>query len=149
MKKIKTGFLKKYNALITLLITLLGFSTACEKEDDEPGYPATEYGVPHAVFRVKGKVQSENNSSSISNIRVVMNYDTAYTDETGVYEVRAVDFPDDQSYVVEFDDIDGAANGEYQSKDSVVVFKDSEYVGGSGSWYRGEAEKELNVKLKS
>lgn len=147
MKKIKIGFFKKYNGLISLCLVLLGFSTACEQGADEYGTPSVEYGVPHATFIVKGNVKSENSSSMIPNIRVVMGYDTTFTNESGNYQVENTSFPDDQLFLVEFKDVDGSANGNYQPIDTVVEFKDPQFTGGS-SWDAGKVENELNVNLK-
>lgn len=148
MRKIKIGFLRKYNGLIGLLLALLGFSTACERGADEYGTPPVEYGVPHATFIVKGNVKAENTSSTISNIRVVTNQDTVYTDESGNYQVENTDFPSDQTFTLEFKDVDGEINGEYQPIDTTIEFKDPQFTGGSGSWYEGKTEKELNVNMK-
>lgn len=149
MKRIKLSLLKKYNGVISVLLTLLGFTTACEQGVDEYGTPAVEYGVPVATFIVKGTVKSETIDNPISNIRVVLNYDTVYTDNEGNYEVKNSDFPEDQSYTLEFKDIDGATNGNYQSLDTIVDFIDPQFTGDEDNWNVGEVEKEVNIKLKS
>jgi putative lipoprotein (rSAM/lipoprotein system) len=77
-----------------------------------------------------------------------MGTDTAFTDEQGSYQVRAIDFPKDQAFLVDFKDIDGETNGEYEPLDTIVEFIDPEFTGGSGAWDQGETEKEVNVKLK-
>ncbi len=143
MRNLNTLFLKKWNALIGVILTLLGFSTACDDKESP-----VEYGTPHATFIVNGNVKDEVTNENIKNIRVVLNTDTTYTDETGNYKVSYTDFPADQSFIIEFDDIDGTDNGEYEALDSTVEFNDSEYTGGSG-WYSGETEQELNVALKT
>lgn len=148
MKKIETSLFKKYNALISFLLSILGFGAACSLSSCEYGTPAVEYGTPYATFKVKGGVKSEVTSNSIPNIRVVMGYDTTYTDESGNYQVENTDFPDDQTFLVEFKDIDGVTNGKYQPLDTIVEFIDPEFSGGTGSWDSGETEKEVNVKLK-
>ncbi len=141
MKRIKIGILKKYNGLISIILALLGYSTACE-----PG--TEEYGVPHASFIVKGNVKSETSDKTISNIRIVMNYDTSYTNDEGNYHIQNTDFPDSQSYHIEFNDIDGETNGAYQPLDTIVEFNNPEFSGGNDNWDSGETEKEVNVKLK-
>ncbi len=143
MKKLKLNLLKKYNSILMLLLTLLGFSTSCENNESP-----VEYGTPSAKFIVAGKVVSEDNSQAIPQIRVVMGYDTAYSDQEGNYQVMQNYFPTDQSFLLEFEDVDGSENREFQSLDSTVVFKDSEFTGGDGKWYSGEAEKTVNIKLK-
>ena len=149
MKKLKIHLLKRHNKLIGMMLSLLGFGAACTLPACEYGPPAVEYGTPHATFIVKGEVKSETSSSAIPNIRVVMNYDTAYTDASGKYQVETSDFPDDQAYLVEFRDVDGTDNGSYQPLDSIVEFVDPEFTDGTGSWDAGKTEKEVNIKMKS
>jgi putative lipoprotein (rSAM/lipoprotein system) len=144
----KRALLKKYNTLISFLLSILGFGAACSLSSCEYGAPYYEYGTPHATFKVIGSVEAEATSNKLPYIRVVMGDDTAFTDESGNYQVGNRDFPDDQVFLVEFKDIDGETNGEYQPLDTIVEFIDPEFSGGSGGWDNGETEKEINVKLK-
>jgi putative lipoprotein (rSAM/lipoprotein system) len=148
MKKIKLRALMGYNYLLSILLVVLGFSTACEQNADEYGTPASEYGAPHATFIVRGQIQSQVNSTAISNIQVIMGSDTSYSDENGKYEAKKGDFPKDQTFLLKFNDIDGVSNGEFNSLDSVIEFKSPTYTKGDGKWYRGETEKELNIQMK-
>lgn len=134
--------------MISYLLTVLGFGAVCSVGSCAYGTPVVEYGVPHATFKVVGSVQSEETSNAVPSIRVVMGEDTAFTDESGNYQVGNMDFPTDQVFLVEFEDIDGEINGEYQSLDTIVEFIDPEFSGGSGGWDSGETKKEINVKLK-
>lgn len=145
MQKAKKHFWRKYNALITLILSLLGFSTACESLD-EYGAPVVEYGVPTATFIVQGKVSSQENTK-ISNIRVSTWSDTTYTDENGNYRVQQKSATGDQNIPVSFEDIDGVENGEFTRLDTIAKFENVEFTGGDDDWYAGEAEKQLNVKL--
>jgi hypothetical protein len=48
--------------IILLLIGLLGFATACEKDDDENegnGKPTLLYGVPSAKYQEKSQAETE------------------------------------------------------------------------------------------
>jgi putative lipoprotein (rSAM/lipoprotein system) len=148
MNKLKTRFLQKYNGLITILLTVLGFGTACNLTGCEYGTPAFEYGTPYATFIVKGDVKSAQNSTAIPKIRVVMNHDTAFTNVSGNYQLENIDFPEEQSFLVEFKDVDGSNNGDFQPLDTIVKFINPKFAGGSGSWDAGKTEKELNVFLK-
>lgn len=148
MKKIKAFLLKKSNSLISYLLTILGFGAVCTFNGCMYGDPVVEYGTPVATFKVNGNVKSELTSNVIPNIRVVMGYDTTYTDEAGNYQISNEEFPENQSFLLEFNDIDGGSNGEFQPLDTIVEFIDPEFSGGTGSWDNGEAEKEVNVKLK-
>jgi len=149
MKRIKIRALMGYNYLLSVLLIVLGFSAACEKIADEYGTPADEYGTPHATFIVRGQIQSQENSTAISNIQVIMGNDTSYADENGKYEAKNGDFPKDQTFTLKFNDIDGLLNGEFNSLDSVIEFKSPIYTDGDGKWYKGKTEKELNIKLKA
>ena len=148
MKKNKFRVLMGYNSLLSILLTVLGFSTACEQKADEYGTPADEYGTPHATFIVNGQIQSQENSTAIPNIQVIMDYDTSYSDENGKYEAKNGGFPKDQTFLIKFNDIDGASNGEFNSLDSIIEFKSPTFTDGSGNWDRGKTEKELNIKMK-
>ena len=74
--------------------------------------------------------------------------DTVISDYDGNYEVKVLDssyyFND---FPLKFEDIDGEAHGSFQTKDTIIKFKDPIYENGNG-WYRGEASKEVNIKLK-
>ena len=142
MKKVKIRFLKTSNAIIAGLIALLGFTASCEKDSK------VEYGTPSAKFIVNGKVVSSNSNQAIENIRVVMKADTTRTDSEGKYQVvDEYGFPGSHSYDIQFQDTDGAANGDFQDLDTIVEFVDPQYSNGSGNWYSGEASEELDVEL--
>lgn len=147
-KALKTSFFKRSNTLIGFLLSILGFGAACGLNSCEYGTPVVEYGTPFATFRVKGNVKSELTSHVIPNIRLVMGHDTSFTDESGNYQISNTDFPDNQTFLVKIQDIDGTSNGEYQSLDTIVEFIDPEFSGNTEHWYSGETEKEVNVKLK-
>ena len=144
MKKVQLRVFKSFNSLIALLLTVLGFSTSCDKVD-----PKVEYGTPHATFIVKGQVQSKSDAKPLSNIQVVLNFnDTTYSDTNGKYVLEQSTFPNSQNFKIQFKDIDGLANQEFNSLDSIVEFKDPKFSGGSGNWDKGSTETEFNVKLK-
>jgi putative lipoprotein (rSAM/lipoprotein system) len=143
----KRKLLIGYNAILALLLTIIGVGGACSMSGCEYGTPGMEYGTPSAKFKVTGTVKSEANTA-ISNIRVVMQYDTAYTDINGVYHTEMEGFPEDQTFAMKFDDVDGSQNGSFQSVDTSVTFTDPEFIHGDGSWYEGETTEELNIKLK-
>lgn len=148
MNRLKTSLFRKSNTIIRLLLSVLGFGAACSLNACEYGTPAVEYGTPSATFKIIGNVKSEQTSNPVSNIRVVMGYDTTFTDGAGNYKVANTEFPKDQTFLIEFKDIDGETNGAYQPLDTIVEFIDPEFSGGSGGWDNGETEKEMNVNLK-
>ncbi len=145
----KPKIIKRYNKVISILLSVLGFGsvltfTGCDEEEVSP----VEYGTPFATFIVKGKVNSEQTSSPVSNIRVIMGYDSTLTDESGNYELSNTDFPTDQTFELSFKDIDGETNGSLQSLDTTITFTNPEFTDGDDSWYSGETEKEIDIELK-
>lgn len=143
MKPFEQKFLSTYNLLLTALMSLLGFSN-CEIIE-----PRVEYGTPSATFKVNGKVTDLLTSRAIQDIKVLMQGDSTQTDSEGRFSLSQVSFPADQSFVIQFKDIDGAANGgQFQPKDTLVEFKDSQFTGGDDSWYAGETSLELNLNLE-
>ncbi len=140
MKKVEIKFLKSYNAIIAAILVVLGFASSCDSKD--------EYGTPSAKFIVNGKVESAENNAALENIQVIMQGDTVRTDENGNYQVTDKwGFPVDQTYTIQFQDIDDIENGEFENLDTIVEFKDPQFTDGDGDWYEGETEKEFNIKL--
>lgn len=143
MDREKTIILKRSNALISALLCLLGFNTAC---DINGRY---EYGTPNADFVVKGTVKSLETNQPVPQIKVKAGSDSAYSDASGKYEVVYKSFPQSQDVLVQFTDADGTSNGVFQPLDTIVKFENPEFEDGSGSWYQGKTEKTVNVSLKS
>lgn len=143
----KIKLLVKHNKFIAFLLSVIGIGGACSFGGCAYGTPV-EYGTPTATYKVIGKVSTEEDSK-IKGIRVIMRNDTAHTDVDGKFQVQTVDFPTDVDFDIEFDDIDGALNGSFQSLDTIVSFVNPEFENGDGHWYQGETSKEFNVKLKS
>ncbi|MEZ5069930.1 MAG: radical SAM-associated putative lipoprotein [Bacteroidales bacterium] len=129
------------NRILTWVISLLGFSTSCNL------LPEVEYGTPHATFRVNGTVRSAESGEVIPNIRVVMEYDSTQTDAEGKYALAVEDWPDDQTFAIQFLDTDGATNGSFANVDTSVVFTDPQFTGGDGHWNEGSVETEFNIDL--
>ncbi|MBN1118523.1 MAG: radical SAM-associated putative lipoprotein [Bacteroidales bacterium] len=137
--------LKGYNRFIAAIFSILGIGAGflgCEPF-------ATAYGLPTADFKIIGKVTAQSTQTAINNIRVELQNDTTYTNESGEYEITSSQFPDDTVvFPIKFTDIDGSANGEYQEIDTNITFVNPVYKNGDGKWYIGEVTKELNLKLK-
>ena len=157
MKIIKFKCLKTYNALIVSLISILGFASSCD-----PLGGKAMYGTPSANYIVKGKVATGANAP-VAGIKVEMSTErnngtervsylinsTSSAVGSGDYKVNSGgEFPNDQTFKIKFTDIDGALNGEFETLDTTIVFKDPKFTGGDGHWYQGQTEKEVNVKLK-
>lgn len=151
----KNKILTIANSLITLILAVIGFSSC---GDDNGKYDLVEYGTPTTDFNVTGKV-TDSNGKPIKGIQVtVINGETSYkpympkvyTDENGNYTTKdstIVWIRDDMR--VEFDDVDGEANGGEFAKDSVVKanMKQHKIKEGKG-WYQGKYLFTANKTLK-
>ncbi|MFO7616065.1 MAG: radical SAM-associated putative lipoprotein [Bacteroidales bacterium] len=139
MTRINNGLLRNWNCVIAWFLSICGVATSCIR---------AEYGTPEAKFIVDGTVVSEETLDPVPGIRVIMGWDTAFTGPSGSYRVTTVDFPDPQAFNIGFQDVDGPANGEFDPHDTLIRFENPEFRNGSGSWYAGEVEQQVNVKLK-
>lgn len=167
MKKINNSILKGFNAVIAVLLGLLGF-TNCETRE--------EYGSPQTDYIIKGSVVDKATGKSIPGIKVrvygdsrsVPMYGVPSTDYRGdIYFSKFADITNDRGdyqldgnsvYSIEtvkdmplslqISDIDGAENGVYTSDTTVVVdFKDAVQTKKSSGWYDGEYTKTVIVEL--
>ncbi len=144
MKRIKIQWTNGYNLFLTMLLALLGWS--CEEQ-------ACEYGTPHAKFIAKGTIRSKGDAQPVSHIKVKLfssdmnRSDSVISDQNGIFEVDIEDFPASQELPVRFTDTDGAANGLFLSKDTVVKFTDPSFTGGDGDWNLGETQKVFDIRL--
>lgn len=127
------------NKLIWMLLSLLGFASACsDKEEDQNGN-LSMYGCPSVTFSAKGTVTNEA-GQPIPGIRVGIKniYPTVLTDEKGGFaftKATAVFIP--EPAVMQFTDVDGAENGLYAPKEIEVSFTRNPDVA-AGEWYEGD-----------
>lgn len=140
----KNTILNRYNALLTCVLSFLGFTTACDSNNSM----VVEYGTPHSTFIVQGTVSS-GDDRALENIQVSTIADTVLTDAFGNYEIQQTDVLSDIDIQIQFKDIDGEENGHFETLDTVVQFNDAEFTGGDGSWDNGETEQTLNIELKT
>jgi len=147
--KVKKQWFAFQNKSIRYLISFLGIGSAVIFNGCMYGSPTYEYGTPHAVFKVTGKVTSKP-GEDIQGIKVIVNSGgVTRTDGFGIYKTDVSDFPEDQEYKVQFMDDDGAQNGgEFVTLDTMVKFTNPKFEGGDGDWFSGFTSKELNVKLE-
>jgi putative lipoprotein (rSAM/lipoprotein system) len=140
MKALRFKALTAYNRLIAYLMGLLGFASACIPEP-------VEYGMPQATFRLKGTVQSNGTELYIPGIKVIMGDDTTITNNQGYFEASQIEMPDDQTFIVQFLDIDGANNGRFADIDTTINFIDPVFIDSDGKWYKGETERDIIIKM--
>lgn len=150
----KKTVIKIYGKLVTVLLVLLGFQTACSKMD-----PAPEYGVPTADYRITGRVTDAGSRKAIPKIQIVVSrhikenklyarHDTVYTDEEGFYKVAFKDYPD-MAICVSAKDIDGPLNGgAFESDSKELSFKTFNRDTKGDGWYLGAFTTTVDFKLK-
>lgn len=152
MKKLEFKMIKGYNRIIALLLSLLGFA-GCEETINNT---RAEYGVPSADFVFKGTIQSKGVNQAIPGVRVILtdtaehptfSADTSFTNATGSYELEIRDFPEDKVFKISVADRDGATNGEFEAKDTIVEVKNPTFYGGDGHWYSGKTTRTVDIKL--
>ena len=102
-----------------LLLSLLGFASACDRE------PAEMYGVPRADTRTQGKV-TDKSGNPIPGIQVRSNgYDIA--DESA-----------SRTAWLTFTDTDGPENGgQFAEKSVEVTFTEADRTAKGDGWYEG------------
>ena len=151
-------------SLIGSLLALLGFqacdpSTIFESPDMYGPKLAVEYGCPEAHFMFIGEASDEA-GKPIPGIRIavlpngdndeIADRDTLYTGENGKVEGSLTyTWPDTERIVVKFEDVDGEANGSFESKKLSGKDLSIEQTGeGSGNWYQGEYTITAKAVLK-
>jgi putative lipoprotein (rSAM/lipoprotein system) len=110
----KKRILKSSNALLAAILALFGISSC------EDGVEAL-YGVETSEFEIVGTITNEE-SAPIKDIQVVRHpgFDTAFTDANGNFRIVNEGFQG--GYVLlHIDDVDGDANGSYQSDTAQVI----------------------------
>ena len=135
--------------LISVCLILLGFN-GC----DQIGGGRVEYGTPHALYKVSGKVVSDADGKAIKGIRVTMiesdissRVETTSTNTNGEFLLDDVSFFPLDEFKILIEDIDGEENGLFKDSEQTIKFVSSDYKGGK-SWYKGKAEKNMGeIKL--
>ncbi len=145
-----------YSSILSFLLVLLGFSSCSEID------PKDEYGVPSAKFKVKGTlVDKTDNSTGISGVKVAIGQlsrdgaplktyyvDSIVTNNTGGFNLGITDFPQSQKFVIKYEDTNTSQDENYGLTTDTVRFENPSFTDGSGSWYKGEAVKDLGkVKI--
>ena len=107
----KKRILKTSNAFLAAILALFGISSC------EDGIRA-EYGVETSEFVIVGTITNEE-SDPIKDIQVIqhpryLGQDTAYTDANGNFRIVGQGIQEEPVLLL-IDDVDGDANGSYQS----------------------------------
>ena len=157
----KVRFNRWYNAVLTALLSMLGFSCSLD-EPDEYGSTPVEYGTPHADYILKGTVTDEAGTpikgikTSLKEISkddtgtYVFGIDSIQTNESGNYQLKNSGMPYDKRIKLFVEDIDGEANGGEFLNDTLDIDygKAVEVEEGDHHWYDGKYEVTTDVRLK-
>ena len=126
------------------LMALLGFGafSSCGGGPDMYGCPpihAPEYGCPYAEYNFDVDIVDSENDAPIEGIRVsvIEEYSEEYTDTLAVgltqadgkVQLQVGRMPTDKHTLVA-DDVDGEANGSFDSASVIVTTSESDYTDG-------------------
>lgn len=110
------------------------------------GSPGTEYGAPHATYRVNGTVTSAATGAPIEGIAVTFGSLKTFTDKQGTWILNGTNSTFNPSGALEVKDVDGADHGAF--KDAAVALKLIQVEPGNGRWFYGTFEqKDIATKL--
>ena len=117
----KVKFYRWYNAVLTALLSMLGYGCSSDEPMDMYGTPV-EYGAPHADYIVKGMVTDEA-ETPVQGIKtflkqvdkteagtIIFGMDSIQTNETGGYQLEYTGLPQPSIKLI-VEDVDGEANG--------------------------------------
>jgi hypothetical protein len=151
----KVRFYHWYNALLSTLLTMLGFGSCTSVGEDEYGTPVEEYGAPSVEYLVSGTITDEA-GTPLQGIQVTAPYGSIFdsqsgqivqTDAAGGFALKEFSSMRGRNVIIE--DVDGEANGGEFLSDTLNVeeLPKTQIAKGEG-WYVGKFEVTANVKLK-
>jgi hypothetical protein len=92
-----------------------------------PMYGVVLYGMPYVSFTIKGTVRSLSDNALIEGIKVAvkdtttkMTIDSAFTTDNGAFFMTFTQAPGFNTWILEAQDVDGAQNGSFQNKDTLI-----------------------------
>lgn len=155
----KVRFNRWYNAVLTALLSILGFSCSVD-EPDEYGTILMEYGVPYADYLIKGSVTNEAGQpvrgikTSLKSVfdneneHYVLGLDSFETDYSGYYQLKYVGTKD-RSLKLIVEDVDGEAHGgEFLSDTLDIDYENAVKMKEGSNWYEGAYNITQHVTLK-
>ena len=151
----KTKIYRLYGAVLSVLLSVLGFSS-CSKEEMRE-----EYGSPHADYIMQGIVTDEEGNEingilvsaesydDVSDGRYWYNHASKKTNYIGEYFLSFSGYLSSHTKLV-VQDVDGEANGGEFANDTIDIDRESaiQTKKGEGYWYMGVYSITQNIKLK-
>ena len=154
----RVRFNRWYNAVLTTLLSILGYGCSSDEPMDMYGSPV-EYGAPHADYIVIGTVTNESGTpvqgiktslKEVSeNAKTSYGIDSIQTNATGDFQLKYTGM-ERKSIKLIVEDIDGEANGGEFLSDTLDIDYDKavKVKEGEGRWYQGKFEVSQDVKLR-
>ena len=156
LKSMKTKIYRLYGAVLSVLLSVLGFSS-CSKEE-----MMEEYGSPHADFIMQGTVTDEQGNEingilvsaeryqDFNDGRYWFNLFSKKTDYFGEYYLYFENLLGSKYTKLIVQDVDGEANGgEFASDTLDIDYESAEQIKkGDGNWYEGTFRITQNIQLK-
>ena len=155
----KVRFYHWYNAVLSALLTMLGFGACTNDGEDTP----VEYGTPYSDYIVKGSVTDELGNhlagikTSVKAIEEISEelppyaygLDSTVTDEQGKFLMKTRAFISHPNIKLIVEDTDGPASGGEFLSDTLALDDLPKQQTESGQrWSSGTFEVDANVKLK-
>lgn len=140
--------------LLSLIISVV-LGLFCDSDNSGGLNQPVEYGMPHADYKISGKVISSGNSLPVEGLRVSIR-DTvalstlntsAITDSDGRYSLEFTTALWNNTWHLQVKDIDSIENGLYKTKDTTVSIPQSELNKRGGRWNYGHADKTIDLKV--
>jgi putative lipoprotein (rSAM/lipoprotein system) len=154
----KVRFNRWYNAVLTALLTLLGYGCSSSSDDSD----VEMYGVLASYYVIQGSVTDEAGKpiqgikTSLKHVIKELNYvvecyDSVQTDVAGQYQLEFSGFHDPNLKLI-VEDIDGDANGGTFAPDTLDLDYDkairTEWKSQGFGIKDGKYELQIDVKLK-
>lgn len=136
------------NKLIYAILSLLGLTMACSKDDN-----GTEcmYGTPTATFSVKGRV-TDTEGKPLEGIRINIVETSTFTDAQGRFDftnASSTNWDDNPYKKMEFLDVDGEKNGSFKGHEMQIKFSRNQNAP-SNEWHLGDYDApDIDVVLQA
>ena len=161
MKKTFRPFIKLTSWILSGLLALVGLGGCNIKiivnPEDEDNGDMVMYGVPWASYAIKGAVVDKGTQKPVKGIEVKIHvpdsvnlpYNPGWKTTTdGRGEFKLSNTPPSFDFPLIITDVDGEANGSYQTDTVIVDDKNPQHIGGDGGWFKGELTATVRIELE-